>query len=74
MPIQLILLLAFIVIAVVVGGMALIANAQRRAVLSRAGVGEDGETSSVIVLRPVRRPGVARSAAVACRDVPRAHV
>jgi hypothetical protein len=33
-PIQLIILLAFIVLAVVVGGAALMANAQRRAVLA----------------------------------------
>jgi tight adherence protein C len=52
-PIQLIILLGFIVLAVVVGGAALIANAQRRAVLARAGVGEDG-LASTIVLRPVK--------------------
>ena len=52
MPISLIFLLAFIVLAVVVGGAALIASAQRRAVLARAGVADDG--SSTIVLRPVK--------------------
>jgi hypothetical protein len=40
-PISLIILIAFIVLAVVIGGAALIAQAQRRAVLARAGVGED---------------------------------
>ena len=53
MPIQLIILLAVIVLAVVVGGAALVANAQRRAVLARAGVAEDG-SASTIVLRPVK--------------------
>jgi len=43
-----------IVLAVVVGGSALIAAAQRRAVLARAGVSEDGGTGSTVVLRPVR--------------------
>jgi tight adherence protein C len=43
-----------IVLAVVVGGAALIASSQRRAVLARAGVGEDAGTTSTIVLRPVR--------------------
>jgi tight adherence protein C len=52
-PIQLIILLAFIVLAVIVGGAALIANSQRRSVLARAGVGEDAD-SSTIVLRPVK--------------------
>jgi tight adherence protein C len=51
-PISLILLLAFIVLAVIVGGAALIANAQRRAVMARAGVGEDA--SATIVLRPIK--------------------
>ena len=54
MPIQLIIFLAVIVLAVIVGGAALIAAAQRRAVLARAGVGEGGDASSAIVLRPVR--------------------
>ena len=53
MPISLILLIAFIVLAVVVGGAALIASAQRRAVLARAGVSDDGVTST-IVLRPAK--------------------
>ena len=53
MPIQLIFLLGFFVLAVIVGGAALIANAQRRAVLARAGVGDD-PSSSAIVLKPVR--------------------
>jgi len=53
-PIQLIIFLAVIVLAVIVGGAALIAAAQRRAVLARAGVGEGGDASSAIVLRPVR--------------------
>jgi len=53
-PIQLIIFLAVIVLAVVVGGAALIAAAQRRAVLARAGVGEDAGSNSTIVLRPVR--------------------
>jgi tight adherence protein C len=52
-PISLIILLGFIVLAVVVGGAALIANAQRRAVLARAGVADDGSVST-IVLRPVK--------------------
>ena len=54
MPIQLIIFLVVIVLAVIVGGTALIAAAQRRAVLARAGVGDDGGTGSTIVLRPVR--------------------
>ena len=53
MPIQLIIFLAAIVLAVIVGGAALIANAQRRAVLARAGSSDDGEAAT-IVLRPVR--------------------
>jgi tight adherence protein C len=53
-PIQLIVFLAVIVLAVIVGGAALIAGAQRRAVLARAGVGEDAGSTSTIVLRPVR--------------------
>ena len=48
MPISLIILLGFIVLAVVVGGAALIANAQRRAVLARAGVGDDGSVSTIV--------------------------
>jgi tight adherence protein C len=52
-PIQLIFLLGFFVLAVIVGGAALIANAQRRSVLARAGVGDD-PSSSTIVLKPVR--------------------
>ena len=54
MPIQLIIFLVVIVLAVLVGGSALIAAAQRRAVLARAGVGEEGDPGSTIVLRPVR--------------------
>lgn len=54
MPIQVIIFIAVIVLAVVVGGAALIAGAQRRAVLARAGVGEDAGATSAIVLRPVR--------------------
>jgi tight adherence protein C len=53
-PIQLIVLLAVIVLAVIVGGAAVIASAQRRAVLARAGVGEDAGSAATIVLRPVR--------------------
>jgi tight adherence protein C len=53
-PIQVIVFLAVIVLAVIVGGAALIAQAQRRAVLARAGVGEDGGATAAIVLRPVR--------------------
>jgi tight adherence protein C len=53
-PIQLIILLVVIVLAVIVGGAALVGNIQRRAVLARAGVGEDGVSTSTIVLRPVR--------------------
>jgi len=52
-PISLILLLALIVLAVIVGGLALVTAAQRRAVLARAGVGEDGG-GSTIVLRPTK--------------------
>ena len=59
MPIQLIIFLAFIVLAVIVGGAALIANAQRRAVLARAGVTDDGGTAT-IVLRPVREQRASR--------------
>ena len=54
MPIQLIIFLAVIVLAVIVGGTALIGAAQRRAVLARAGVGEGGDAGSTLVLRPVR--------------------
>ena len=54
MPIQLIILLVVIVLAVVVGGAALIGSIQRRAVLARAGVGEDGLSNSTVVLRPAR--------------------
>jgi len=53
-PIQLIIFLAVIVLAVIVGGTALIGAAQRRAVLARAGVGEGGDAGSTLVLRPVR--------------------
>jgi tight adherence protein C len=53
-PIQLIILLVVIVLAVVVGGAALIGSIQRRAVLARAGVGEDGLSNSTVVLRPAR--------------------
>jgi tight adherence protein C len=53
-PIQLILLLVVIVLAVIVGGAALIGSIQRRAVLARAGVGEDGLSNSTVVLRPAR--------------------
>jgi tight adherence protein C len=53
-PIQLIILIAVIVLAVIVGGAALVGNLQRRAVLARAGVGEDGVSTSTVVLRPVR--------------------
>jgi tight adherence protein C len=53
-PISLIILIAFIVLAVIVGGAAMIAQAQRRAVLARAGVSEDGG-GSTIVLRPVTK-------------------
>jgi tight adherence protein C len=53
-PISLIILIAFIVLAVIVGGAAMIAQAQRRAVLARAGVSEDGGNST-IVLRPVTK-------------------
>jgi tight adherence protein C len=53
-PIQLIIFLAVIVLAVLVGGVALIAAAQRRAVMARAGIGEDLGTGSTVVLRPVR--------------------
>ena len=54
MPLSLIFLIGFIVLAVIVGGAALIAQAQRRAVLARAGVGEDSGNST-IVLRPVKK-------------------
>ena len=54
MPIQLIILLVVIVLAVIVGGAALIGSIQRRAVLARAGVGEDGLSNSTVVLRPAR--------------------
>jgi len=53
-PIQLIILLVVIVLAVIVGGAALIGSIQRRAVLARAGVGEDGLSNSTVVLRPAR--------------------
>ena len=61
MPIQLIIFLAVIVLAVVVGGAALIAIAQRRAVLARAGVGDDGGRRPTIVLRPVQGQQAARA-------------
>ena len=54
MPIQLIILLVVIVLAVIVGGAALVGSIQRRAVLARAGVGEDGLSNSTVVLRPAR--------------------
>jgi tight adherence protein C len=54
-PISLIVLIAFIVLAVIVGGAALIGQAQRRAVLARAGVNDSGGTESTIVLRPVTK-------------------
>ena len=54
MPIQLIILLVVIVLAVIVGGAALVGTIQRRAVLARAGVGEDGLSNSTVVLRPAR--------------------
>jgi tight adherence protein C len=53
-PIQLIILLVVIVLAVIVGGAALVGTIQRRAVLARAGVGEDGLSNSTVVLRPAR--------------------
>jgi len=52
-PISLIVLLGFIVLAVIIGGVAMVANAQRRAVLARAGIGDDA-ASSTIVLRPTK--------------------
>ena len=53
MPLSLMLYVALGVLAVVVGGIALVSIAQRREVLARAGVTEDEGTA--IALRPVRK-------------------
>lgn len=53
MPISVIILLALIVIAVFVGGAALVGMAQRREVLARAG-GADDEAPVSIALRPIK--------------------
>lgn len=53
MPISLILLIALVVAAILVGGFALISLAQRREVLARAGALVDGDTPT-IALRPMK--------------------
>src|SRR5688500_8771916 len=54
MPISLIILLALIVIAVLVGGTALVGMAQRREVLARAGGADEGQAPVAIALRPIK--------------------
>jgi tight adherence protein C len=54
MPTTLMLYVALGVLAVVVGGIALVSIAQRREVLARAGAADDEGTA--IALRPVRKP------------------
>jgi tight adherence protein C len=54
MPISLILLIALVVIAVLVGGFALISMAQRREVLARAGGLDDADAPVAIALRPAK--------------------
>ena len=54
MPISLILLIALVVLAVVVGGTALVSMAQRRSVLARAGGADDADAPTAIALRPLK--------------------
>ena len=60
MPISVIILLALIVIAVFVGGTALVGMAQRREVLARAGVADEGQAPVAIALRPIKERSQSR--------------
>jgi len=55
MPLSLMLYVALGVLAVIIGGLALVSIAQRREVLARAGAVDD-DSATAIALRPVRRP------------------
>jgi tight adherence protein C len=60
MPISLILLLGLVVLAVIVGGAALVAMAQRRSVLARAGGADEDDAPVAVALRPIKERSQSR--------------